>query len=68
MQAAEEDERTQQEEDGRWAAVKKKEGIYALNPFAVNKRIRVYALDGAGREVGVGVRGEVKDFRVPYWV
>ena len=68
MQAAEEDERTQQEEDpqeedSRWAAEKRKEGMIALNPFAVDKQEGVYALDGTGREVGVGVRGEVKDFR-----
>ena len=43
----EEAAQVQQEEDSRWAAVKKKEGVYVL--------------DGAGR-VGVGVRGEVKDF------
>ena len=36
--------------------------MYALNPFAVKKK-EVYALDGAGRELGVGVRGQVEGFR-----
>ena len=38
MAQVKEDERRQQEEDIRWAAVKKKEGMYALNPFAVKKK------------------------------
>ena len=46
MAQVKEDARTQQEEDSRRAAVKKKEGVYAL--------------DGAGRELGVGVRKDCR--------
>ena len=68
VQAAEEGERTQQEEDqqeedSRWAAEKRKEGMIARNPFAVDKQTGVYVLDGAGRELGVGARGHVKNSR-----
>jgi len=59
VQAAEEDKRTQQEEDSRWAAAQRKEETIVLNPCAVKKKEGVYVLDGAGRELGVGVRSHV---------
>ena len=52
-----------QEEEIRWAAVERREGMIALNSFAVDKPTGVYVLDGAGRELGVGVRSHVENSR-----